>query len=100
VAELVQRRVNVIVTTGTTAIRAARQVTDAVPIVMAGGGDPIGSGFAKSLARPAGNITGISLMGEELLPKSLSLLHEVVPRAKRVDLLANTAHPANPSSEA
>lgn len=96
VAELVQRRVNVIVTTGTTAIRAARRVTDTVPIVMAGGGDPIASGFAKSLARPGGNITGISLLGEELLPKSLSLLHEVVPRPKRVDLLANAANPANP----
>jgi putative ABC transport system substrate-binding protein len=63
---------------------------------MAGGGDPIASGFAKSLARPGGNITGISLLGEELLPKSLSLLREAVPRAKRVELLANAANPTNP----
>ena len=81
-------------TTGTTAIRAARQVTDTVPIVMAGGGDPVASGFAKSLARPGGNITGISLMGEELLPKSLSLLHEAVPRAKRCSALISSSNEA------
>jgi putative ABC transport system substrate-binding protein len=94
-SELVQRRVNVIVTSGTTAIRAARQATDTVPIVMAGGGDPVGSGLIKSLARPGGNITGVSLLGQEIVPKGLSLLHEVLPRAKHIDLLANAANPAN-----
>ncbi len=94
-SELVQRRVNVIVTSGTTAIQAARQVTDTVPIVMAGGGDPVASGLVKSLARPGGNITGVSLLGQELVPKGLSLLREVLPRAKRIDLLANAANPAN-----
>ncbi|MGH7306262.1 MAG: ABC transporter substrate-binding protein [Candidatus Rokuibacteriota bacterium] len=94
-SELVQRRVNVIVTSGTTAIQAARQATDTIPIVMAGGGDPVASGLIRSLARPGGNITGVSLLGEEIVPKGLSLLREVVPRAKRVDLLANRANPAN-----
>jgi putative ABC transport system substrate-binding protein len=94
-SELVQQRVHVIVTSGTTAITAARQVTDRVPIVMAGGGDPVATGLVKSLARPGGNITGVSLLGQELVPKAFSLLREVVPRAKRVDLLANRANPAN-----
>ncbi len=94
-SELVQRRVQVIVASGTTAIRAARQVTETVPIVMAGGGDPVATGLVKSLARPGGNITGVSLMGQELVPKTLSLLRETVPRAKRIDLLANATNPAN-----
>jgi putative ABC transport system substrate-binding protein len=98
-SELVRRRVNVIVTAGTTAIRAVRQATDTIPIVMAGGGDPVGSGLIESLARPGGNITGVSLLGQELVPKGLSLLREVVPRAKRIDLLANAANPANPFFE-
>lgn len=94
-ADLVNRRVDVIVTSGTTSIRAARQATDTIPIVMAGAGDPVASGFVKSLARPGGNITGVSLLGHEIVPKTLSLLHEAVPRAKRIDLLANAANPAN-----
>ena len=94
-SELVRKRVGVIVASGTTAIQAARQVTDSVPIVMAGGGDPVATGLVKSLARPGGNITGVSLVGQEFVPKALSLLREVVPRAKRVDLLANAANPAN-----
>jgi len=64
-------------------------------VVMAGGGDPVASGLVKSLARPGGNVTGVSLLGQELVPKALSLLREVVPRAKRVNLLANAANPAN-----
>jgi len=94
-SDLVQRRVDVIVTSGTTAIGAARQVTETVPIVMAGGGDPVASGLVTSLRRPGGNITGVSLLGQELVPKGLSLLREIMPKAKRVDLLANAANPAN-----
>ncbi|MGH8695176.1 MAG: ABC transporter substrate-binding protein [Burkholderiales bacterium] len=82
-------------TSGTTAIQAVRNVTDTVPIVMAGGGDPVASGLVKSLSRPGGNITGVSLLGQELVPKGFSLLREVVPRAKRIDLMANAANPAN-----
>lgn len=95
-SELVERRVDVIVTVSTQAIQAARQATDKIPIVMAGGGDPVASGFVGSLARPGGNITGVSVLGQELGPKALSLLRELVPRAKRVDILANAANPANP----
>lgn len=94
-SNLLQSQVHVMVASGTTAIQAARQVTDRVPIVMAGGGDPVATGLVKTLARPGGNITGVSLLGQELVTKTLSLLREVVPRAKRIDVLANAANPAN-----
>jgi putative ABC transport system substrate-binding protein len=83
------------VTAGTTAIQAARRATDTLPIVMAGGGDPVATGLVRSLSRPGGNITGVSLLGQELVPKGFSLLREVLPRARRIDLLANAANPAN-----
>lgn len=95
-AELVAWRPDLIVTPGTTAARAARAATATVPIVLAGGGDPVGSGLVASLARPGGNVTGVSLMGQEIIPKALSLMHEIVPQARRIDLLANAANPANP----
>ena len=60
-AELLRRKVDVIVTTGTTAIRAPKDATSTVPIVVAGGGDPVGAGLVQSLARPGGNVTGVSL---------------------------------------
>jgi putative ABC transport system substrate-binding protein len=94
-AELVALRPDVIVTAGTTAIRALRAATAGIPIVMAGGGDPVGTGLVASLARPGGNITGVSLLGQEIIPKALSLLREVVPQAKRIDLLGNAANPGN-----
>ncbi|MEO7854727.1 MAG: ABC transporter substrate-binding protein [Rubrivivax sp.] len=95
-AELVALRPGLIVAPGTTAIRAARDATLSIPIVMAAGGDPVGSGLVASLARPGGNITGVSALGQELIPKALSLLHEIVPHARRIDLLGNAAKPANP----
>jgi putative ABC transport system substrate-binding protein len=95
-AELIALRPDVIITTGTTATRALRDATSSIPIVVAGAGDPVGSGLVASLARPGGNITGVSLLGQELIPKALSLLHEVVPQARRIDLLVNAANPANP----
>lgn len=95
-AELVALRCDLLVAGGTTAIRALRDATATIPIVMAGGGDPVGSGLVASLSRPGGNITGVSLTGQELIPKALSLLHEAVPRARRIDLLGNAANPANP----
>ncbi len=94
-AELIALRPDVIITSGTTPARALQQATSTVPIVVAGGGDPVGSGLVASLARPGGNITGVSLLGQEIIPKALSLLHEVVPRARRIDLLGNAANPAN-----
>nr|WP_281375136.1 ABC transporter substrate-binding protein [Aquabacterium terrae] len=94
-AELVALRPDLMVTAGTTPTRALRDATSTIPIVMAGGGDPVGSGLVQSLARPGGNITGVSLLGQEIIPKALSLLHEVVPQARRIDLLGNAANPAN-----
>jgi putative ABC transport system substrate-binding protein len=93
--ELAQARVEVIVTAGTTAIRAAAGAASGIPIVMAGGGDPVGTGLVASLARPGGNITGVSLIGREILGKALELLKETVPRVSRVGVLMNAANPAN-----
>jgi len=93
--EFAQARVEVIVTAGTTAIRAAAGAASGIPIVMAGGGDPVGTGLIASLARPGGNITGVSLIGREILGKALELLKETVPRVSRVGVLMNAANPAN-----
>lgn len=93
--EFAQDRVEVIVTAGTTAIRAAAGAASGIPIVMAGGGDPVGTGLIASLARPGGNITGVSLIGREILGKALELLKETVPRVSRVGVLMNAANPAN-----
>lgn len=94
--ELVALRADLLIAGGTAAIRALRDATTTIPIVMAGGGDPVGSGLVASLSRPGGNISGVSLLGQELIPKALSLVHDVVPRARRIDLLGNAANPANP----
>src|SRR5262245_40274569 len=93
--ELAGLKVNVIVTTGTTAIQAVRDATTDIPIVMAGGGDPVGTGLVTTLARPGGRITGVSLVGKELLGKALELLKTAVPRTARVGVLMNAANPAN-----
>jgi putative ABC transport system substrate-binding protein len=93
--ELAQLKVRLIVTSGTTAIRAARDAAPAMPIVMAGGGDPVGSGLVASLARPGGNVTGVSLIGREILGKGLELLKQAVPSLSRVAVLMNAANPAN-----
>jgi putative ABC transport system substrate-binding protein len=94
-AELIALSPDVLIAAGTTPIRALRDATSTVPIVMAGAGDPVGSGLVASLARPGGNVTGVSLLGQEIIPKALSLLHEMVPAARRIDLLGNAANPAN-----
>jgi putative ABC transport system substrate-binding protein len=93
--EFAQARVEVIVTAGTTAIRAVAGAASGIPIVMAGGGDPVGTGLVASLARPGGNITGVSLIGREILGKALELLKETVSRVNRVGVLMNAANPAN-----
>ena len=93
--ELASLKVNVIVTTGTTAIQAVQDATTDIPIVMAGGGDPVGTGLVTSLARPGGRITGVSLLGKELPGKALELLKTAVPRTTRVGVLMNGANPAN-----
>src|SRR5437867_11468230 len=90
VAELVALKVDVIVTTGgTPPARAAKHATSTIPIVMTGVGDAVGSGLVASLARPGGNITGLSDAVPELLAKRLELLKEAIPRAQRVAVLVN-----------
>jgi putative ABC transport system substrate-binding protein len=98
-AELVRLNVNVIVAAGPNAIQAAKQATATIPIVMAAVGDPVGTGFVAGLARPGGNITGVSNMLPDLVGKQLELLKEVLPTVSRVALLGNPANPANASLE-
>lgn len=88
-AELVALRVDVIVAPGTLAVRAAKEVTSAIPIVMVHVGDAVGAGLVKSLPRPGGNITGQSFLGPEMAVKEFDLLTEVLPRGKRFALLFN-----------
>ena len=87
-AELVQLRVDAIVTYNNPAVAALQQATRTIPIVVANMGDPVGSGFVASLARPGANITGFSGLSEELSPKWVELLREAVPRVNRVAVLA------------
>jgi len=94
-AELVALRPEVLVSAGTPAIRALRDLTRDIPIVMVGAGDPVGTGLVASLARPGGNVTGVSWRLDELIPKTLSLLHEMVPRARRVDLVIQAGDPGH-----
>ncbi len=92
-AELVRQKVDVIVTIGTLAPLAAKQATTTIPIVMSAAGDPLGSGLVASLARPGGNVTGISLMAPDLGGKRLELLKQLVPGFARVAVLWNVANP-------
>jgi ABC-type uncharacterized transport system substrate-binding protein len=88
-AELVRLKVDVIVTTGTTAALAARKATGTIPIVMTAGSDPVETGLVASLARPGGNVTGMTNMGRELVAKRLELLKETLPRISRIAVLWN-----------
>jgi len=94
--ELVRLKVDVIVTGGVAAVRAAEHATRTIPIVMAATFDPLGQGLVASLAHPGGNITGLSFLSAELPGKRLELLKETVPQSTRIAVLAN---PANPSYE-
>ena len=87
-AELIRKKVDVIVTAGAQAAVAAQAATQSVPIVFAVG-DPVGIGRVKSLARPGGNITGVSFLSTDLAGKRLQMLKEMLPRAKRIALLWN-----------
>ena len=93
VAELVRLKVDVIVTAGATATRAAKETTVTIPIVMTQDPDPIGNGFIASLARPGGNITGLSNLNRELSGKRLELLKEVVPKLSRVAVFGSSTFP-------
>jgi len=95
VAEALELKVDVIVTSGPTMTRAAKQATATIPIVMTFDSDPVGSGFIASLARPGGNITGLSALTPELSGKQLELLKEIIPKVFRVAVLGNSNEPAN-----
>jgi putative ABC transport system substrate-binding protein len=94
-AELVRLKVDVIVTYAAPAIQAAKRATGTIPIVMAGAIDPVASGLVTSVARPGGNVTGLSLMAPDLVGKQLAILKEVVPTVSRVALLGNPANTGN-----
>ena len=95
--ELVQLQVAVIVAVGSAATRAAQHATRTIPTVMTGTPDPVGQGFVASLARPGGNITGLSNLLEELPSKRLEILKETVPHSTRIAVLV---YPANPTATA
>jgi putative tryptophan/tyrosine transport system substrate-binding protein len=93
-AELVRLKVDVIVAGSTPGALAAKQATSLIPIVFAAVGDPVGSGLVASLARPGGNITGLSQQQTDTAGKRLELLREVVPRLRRLAILLNPDNPA------
>jgi len=88
-AEFVRRKVDVIVMPGGANAVAAKQATSVIPIVFAGAGDPIGMGLVASLARPGGNLTGLSMQSRDVAGKRLELLREVVPHLRRLAVMAN-----------
>ena len=90
-AELVRRNVDVLVTMTGPAVSAAKQQTSTIPIVMAISGDPLGLGLVPNLAHPGGNITGVSLLSDDLAAKRLEVLKEAVPRISRVAVLYTPA---------
>jgi putative ABC transport system substrate-binding protein len=92
--ELIHLRVDVIVTWSNAAVAALQQATRTIPIVVAAMGDPVGSGFVASFARPGGNITGFSALSEELAGKRVELLREAVPKVSRIAVLAVSQTPA------
>ena len=94
-AELIRLKVDIIVTAGPADTRAAREATSTIPIVMTFDNDPVGNGFIASLARPGGNITGLSTLAPELSSKQLELLKEIVPKSSRVAILGNSTNPGN-----
>lgn len=93
--ELAALKPDALLASGTPGIRALLDATRTIPIVMAGAGDPVGTGLVASLSRPGGNVTGVSLLGQELIGKTSSLLRELLPTARRIDLLGSAVNPAN-----
>jgi len=94
-AELVRLKVDIIVTGGTPSTQAAMQATKTIPIVMVGTGDPLRTGLIASLARPGGNVTGLTQLGAEVAGKRLQILKDTVPNVSRVAFLRNRASPAH-----
>ncbi len=93
-AELVQMKVDIIITESTLAAQAAKDASGTIPIVMAVTGDPVGAGLVASLGRPGGNVTGLSVLAHELSGKRLQLLKEVIPSAIQVAVIWNAAYPS------
>jgi putative tryptophan/tyrosine transport system substrate-binding protein len=93
--ELVRLKVEVIVTAGSGVTRVAKAATSTIPIVMASDDDPVGNGFVASLARPGGNITGLSQLAPELSGKRLEILKEVIPRLSRVAVFSTSTNASN-----
>jgi len=94
-AELVRLKVDIVVTGGPPATRSAKEATGTIPIVMGFDDDPVGNGFVASLARPGGNITGLSALSPEIGGKQLELLKEIVPKLSRVAVLGTSTRPGN-----
>lgn len=95
IGELLSLQPDVLVVAGSQAVRAAKAATSAVPIVMFAG-DPVAQGVIESLARPGGNLTGLSIPPEALMSRILEKLHQIVPKASRVAVLANPSNPVHP----
>jgi putative tryptophan/tyrosine transport system substrate-binding protein len=91
--EFVRLNVDVIVTSGTPPILAAKQATSVIPIVFATAGDPVGSGLVANLARPGGNITGLSVLSVDLAGKRIALLREAIPGLGRLAIMGNVGNP-------
>lgn len=92
-AALIEARVDVIVVGNATTTRALQRATKAIPIVMASVNNPVGNGFVASLAKPGGNITGITTQQEEVLGKLIGILHEITPGVRRVAIVLNAGNP-------
>ena len=97
-AELVRLKVDIIVTPGPISTRAAKAATSTIPIIMTNEGDPVGTGFVASLARPGGNITGLSTLAPEMSGKRLELLRETVTKISRLTVLGTSTFPSNAQS--
>jgi len=95
--ELVRAKVDVILAESSFAVEAARQATTTIPIVMTGVGNPVGSGFVKSITRPGGNVTGLTNISIEVSSKYLEYLLAVVPNVTRVGVLIDPQHPNHPT---
>ena len=97
-AELVRLKVDVIVTGGNSATRAAKESTSSIPIIMTQASDPVATGFVASLAQPGGNITGLANLSPELSGKRLELLKEIIPGLSRVAVFGGSSSPGNPQA--
>jgi putative tryptophan/tyrosine transport system substrate-binding protein len=97
-AELVRLKVDIIITGGPPATRAAKEATNTIPIVMTQDPDPVGNGFVASLARPGGNITGLATLRPEIRGKQLELLKEIIPKLSRVAVFGTSTAPGHAQS--